>query len=371
MQEQKLKELNEEILKNPYNTIKDWAEERLKLTGEKVFQFSALQPISLIAPDIPAGDYSIRTNIHLLLIAPSGSGKSTALRMQKDITYNPFKFKDITGARAIEELSGKNNVSMICDDVETMFKDMDLIKIMEGALGEEKEISRHTMRSSRQLDINSTFIGGCLPYSLKKNIKQGLIQRMIPIVLFHSKNEQMEIGKHISSSIFSNNSKISRMDIADYYQKIYNIQKGRDEQNKKIDGYVVSEEQKKVFQKLWVKIFDLNFPEDSYFNRELHSPFRYLCCSAMLNYFNREIVVENGKSLIIPNDQDLQLSKKLFKIEMIMKYHIMRLDSLVDDAKGKDVLRLYEQIQDSGDLAYEVKQIGKIFLDSKLKQRIN
>ena len=362
-------DVEEQLIKNPFKTICDWAENRVYLTGGKVFQFYALQPISLMSPDISTIGYPIRTNFHTLLIAPPGSGKSSLVRLLRDVTYSPFMFQDLTGARAIEELFGKNDVSLICGDVDTIFGDMELIKILEGIL-EEKRIDRFNMRRDRSFDTNAIFVGACIPNSLRRNIKFGFIQRMVPFVFFHTKEEQIRIGELITNKMFIDENHISFLDIKYYYKKIQEIQKEQNEKFSKIDGYIVNDNIKRTLQQRWKHIFELPFPEDSYFTRELQSPFRYICCSAMLNIFNREIVKSDGKRFIVPNDIDLSLAEKLFSIEMKMKFHIMVLDKMVNDAQGKDVLRLYERISGDTKLDYEFKQVGKIFIEQKLNKKI-
>ena len=120
----------------------------------------------------------------------------------------------------------------------------------------------------------------------------------------------------------------------------------------------------------WKQIFELPFPEDSYLTRDIQSPYRYLSCSAMLNIFNREIIKQDGQRLIVPNDMDLELTEKLFSIEMKMKFHIMTLNNWVNNAHGKEVLRLYEMISNDNKLGYEFKQIGKIFVEEKLNKKL-
>lgn len=361
--------VEEQLIRNPYKTICDWAENRIHLTGGKVFQFLSLQPISLVSPDIMTVGYPIRTNFHTLLIAPPSSGKTSCSRLFKDITYNPFMFQDLTGARVIEELYGKSDVSLICGDVNTIFADMELVKVLEGIL-EEKTVARYNMRKDRAFDTNAIFMGACLPQSLRRNIKFGLIQRMVPFVFFHTKEEQIKIGEMITNKMFNDESNISFLDIKYYYKKISDIQKEQNEKFVKIDGYLVSDQAKAKLQSRWKQIFELPFPEDSYFTRELQSPFRYLCCSAMLNLFNREVVKQDGKRLVVPNATDLELAEKLFSIEMKMKFHIMVLDKMVNDSQGKDVLRLYERISTDSKLDFEFKQVGRIFVEDKLNKKL-
>lgn len=362
-------DVEEQLIKNPHKTICDWAENRVYLTGGKVFQFLSLQPISLISPDISTIGYPIRTNFHILLIGPPSSGKSSLVRLLRDVTYNPFMFQDLSGARAIEELFGKNDVSLICGDVNTIFGDMELIKILEGIL-EEKRVDRYNMRRDRGFDTNAIFLGACLPQSIRKNIKLGFIQRMVPFIFFHTKEEQIRIGEMITNKMFIEENHISFLDIKYFYKKIHDIQKEQNDKFSKIDGYLVNDIVRNKLKTRWKQIFELPFPEDNYFTRELQSPFRYLCCSAMLNIFNREITRHEGKRLIIPNNTDLEIAEKLFSIEMKMKFHIMVLDKMVNDAQGKDVLRLYERISQDSKLDYEFKQVGKIFVEEKLNRKI-
>ena len=58
----------EQLIKNPYNTIREYAEIRLTKVGRKLFSYLSLQPVSLVAPDIPVDEEKTRANMHFLIL---------------------------------------------------------------------------------------------------------------------------------------------------------------------------------------------------------------------------------------------------------------------------------------------------------------
>ena len=363
--------IQEQLIKNPYNTIREYAEIRLTKVGRKLFSYLSLQPVSLVAPDIPVDEEKTRANMHFLILGPPSSGKTSSLRLVRDTVPNPYIFQDVTAAKLAMDLYGRENISLLCTDVDTIFRDMELVKLIESAIGEEHSILRFNMRTTSNFDVNATFSGCGVFESLRDNIRHGFLQRTIPIVIFHSKEEKALIGQSIKDGMFSNRQKISFMDIKWYYDQIFQIQRGHNEDFPKIDGYHVDKKVMDELYRVWLELLDKNnFPDDQYLTREFNSIIKYMCVSAMLNIFTREIVNSNSQRLIVPNRADIELAKSLFNNEIKVKYNIMTLNHMAGNIKREHAIKFYEYVRDNPDIAQEYKQIGKIFAEQKIDKRI-
>jgi|SRR3990167_371678 len=353
-------ELNKDIVKNPYYAILNWAENRVKLVGNKVFRIASLMPVSLIMPDFPYEDGTIKSNINLLLLAPSGSGKTSSSSIFSDITYNPFDFTRVTSPRFEEEMFGKQDASLICGEMSIIAKDPNLIKTMEGVLGEEKSIKAFTMRKTRDFSVNAIFFGCGIPNQLTRYLRFGFIQRTVPLVLFHTEEEKRVIAEWINKSMFAERQdRITIEDVKNYYKKIWNIQRNKDSEFQPVKGFILDKKFKEEMFKTWLELTELPFPEDSYLLRENHSAYRYMCASAMLNLFNRKI--EDNK--IVPNDFDMEVAKTLLKTEVTMKFRIMQLDKMIREEK--DVIRLYKTIVNSDEYDFISKKIAEAIMKEK------
>lgn len=364
-------DVEEQILKNPYNSIREYAEIRLTKVGRKVFSYLALQPISLVAPDIPVEEHFTRANMHFLLLGPPSSGKTSSCLLMRDVSPQSYLFQDVTPAKLTMDLMGKEKVSMICTDVDTIFRDMELIKLIEGVIGEEHMVARFNMRSSANFQTDATFLGCGVFESLRDNIRHGFLQRTIPIVLFHTKEEKVLIVQSIKEGMFKNRQKYSFMDIKWYYNQIFEIQKGHNEKFSKIDNYYIDDKTKDELFRAWMEVMDHNnFPDDQYLTREFYSIMKYVCASAMFNIFQREIVKSNNQRLIVPNRHDIELAKSLFNNEMKVKYNILSLNQMVSNIKREHAIKFYEWVRDNDQMAFEYKQIGKIFAEQKIEKKI-
>lgn len=364
--ELKLKELNNDIVKRPYASIISWAEQRLKLVGSKTFPFIALMPISLIAPDMPYQDKKIRSNISVLVLAPSGSAKSSLTEAFGEITYSPMSFNDITKAKFLEKIAGRTDISFYCGDIYTVFKDPKLMKILEGILGEEKSIKSENMRFELNQDINAVFLGAGLPISLTTYASMGMLRRLTVLVMFHSKEEKDNINAHVTRGMFNSAPSLTSMQIKDFYQKIYNIQKGNDEEFKPIDGYIVDGRFKNgIYEKH--KELSNPFKDDQYLVTELQSGFRYMCSHAMLNLFSRKIEGKKDRKIVI-EEEDFQIAKNLMEMEMRMKFFVYTSSRAVKTATN--VLQLYNSILNNTQMDITYKNIAKIFLEDAIGKKI-
>ena len=364
-------DIEEQLIRNPYNCIRDYAESRLIKVGRKLYSYLALQPISLFAPDIPNKDGFSKPNLNFLLLGPASSGKTTTLLLMRDICYNPYLFQDVTGAKIVQDLLGKDKTSLLCTDVDTIFRDPELIKILEGVVGEESMINRLNMRSSASFTTNAVFLGCGLFESLRENIRYGFLQRMIPLVIYHTKEEKVLIVQAIKDGMFTNSQKMSFMDIKWYYKKIAEIQKNHNDKFPRIEGYLVDEKVKNELFRAWLEIMEKNqYPEDQYLTREFYSIMKYMCNSAILNMFNREVSKQNGQRVIVPNRQDIELAKSLFNNEMEAKYNILTLSMMASNIRRENAIKFYDYVRNNDAISHEYKQIGKIFAEQKIEKKI-
>ena len=359
----------ERILKNPYSFIVNWAENRLKHFGKRVFPYLCLQPISLIMPGIPYGGTLTRGNLHTLILSPSGSAKTSCAQIVEKITFEPLQFGRITEARAETELDlhGKTRMSLISWDVERIFKDKEVIKILEGVLGEEKSLMVSTMRQTINEDMNVIFYGAGLPQSITAYSQRGLIQRLIPIVVFHTEEEKMQIATHINNMIGNMNEQQDQTSkIKDYYNLILEIQEGKNEDYSKIDSYIIPDDFKQRVLDEW-KLITLSkkFNKDIYTFRELQDAYRYMCASAVLNRFKRSIETIKGKNYIILEKNDLNLAIFLFQKEMNTKLKIVTMDNLMNDAGSRGAMKIYERIQNDSDISFIDKKMAEILIEQK------
>ena len=358
-----LESIDKDIVRNPYSSIIQWSEQRLKFVGKKTFPVLALMPVSLIAPDMPYQDKSIRSNIHTLILGGSGSSKSTLVSETfGEITYNPLSFNDISKAELVEEFYGMgDDISALCPDIDMIFKNPALMKILEGITGEEKNISSRNMRRDRTFKVNAIFLGAGLPTSMTRYASYGMLRRVNPIVVTHTTEEKDEINKYVRDSMFSASKNISVESIKKFYMKLWNIQKGKDNEFKKIEGYIVEDEFK---EGIYQKHRDMSgiFSDDKYLITELHSGFRYMCNHAMLNMFSRK--TENNKIVIAREDYIVGIN--LLDLEMRMKYKIFKAYKIVN--ASSDVLGLYNSIINDDTMDITFKSIAKVFIEEEFKK---
>ena len=364
-----LENIDKDIARNPYSSIIQWSEQRLKFVGKKTFPVLALMPISLIAPDMPYQDKFIRSNIHTLILGASGSSKTTLVSETfGEITYNPLSFNDISKAELVEEIyKFGDDISALCPDIDMIFRNPALMKILEGITGEEKSISSRNMSRDRTFDVNAVFLGAGLPSSITKYASYGMLRRVTPIVVVHTADEKDEINSYVKDSMFSPSKNLSVESIKKFYMKIWNIQKGKDNEFEKIEGYIVDNEFKDgIYQKH--RDLSLMFSDDKYLITELHSGFRYMCCHAMLNMFNRKTENDEGKNKIVIKREDYIEALNLLDLEMRMKYRIFKSHKIVHTSS--DVLGLYNSILKDNDMDLTFKSIAKVFIEEKIGKKM-
>jgi len=146
MAKEKVNPEMEIIKRDPYNYICNFVEELYPKIGDTTFRVLALMPPSLIIPDLSFKTKSIRSNINALFLAPSGSGKTSVAKLFSNLTYVPLEFESITSPNLESVLAQNPIFSLVVGDFARMSRDPILMKTVEGVIGEEKRISRKTMR---------------------------------------------------------------------------------------------------------------------------------------------------------------------------------------------------------------------------------
>ena len=305
-------------------------------------------------------------------IISHNSAKTAVTRVIEKITYDPLHFERITEAKAEDDLNslGKSRLSVLCWDVDRVFRDKGLIKVLEGALGDEQNISKRTMRGVVDEKVNVIFYGAGLPQVLTAYSQRGLVQRLIPIVVFHTPEEKREIAAHINNMIGSQgDDEVESVQdkIKSYYDLILECQMGRHEEFKKIDSYIIPDSFKEKILAKWNEInLTKRFKQEIYTFRELHDAYRFLCASAMLNRFQRKVETFNGKNFLLLEENDLKLALHLFTKEMNTKFDILNMGTMMNDAGSQEAVRLYKNIINNEDVSFVDKSIAGIFIENKV-----
>jgi hypothetical protein len=338
-EELRLTDLRQKIRKDPHNFIMSWMEKNLLHVGQRVMKLLSLQPCSLILPDIPFNSSNVRASFNILFLAPPSAGKSTCCKKYEQIligeceaTYNPYSIRKVTSAKLSEDLASFNLFTLILEDFSQIGNDYDVVKVIEGAVGDEKNIRKSTMRE----EINKVTQGVGLMCGTWSDLsryleyfKTGLLFRFVLLFLDLTSNQKEEIGRYINSGI---NNKTDSTDtflkdrvVREYYEELFKIMGGKHEKIEQIKGYYFSEHIKSEIYNLWLSIVndlekDFNGKIEFQFNRELHEAYRFLISSALLNVFNRKI--DNG--IIHPKEHDLNLAKDIMIENLRNKVAILK-----------------------------------------------
>jgi len=334
--------------KKPYEYICRYYESVLPFIGNKVFSVLSLVPISLIIPKIPRGKKMVKQKINLLLLSNPGSGKSSIAEEFEKIAYSPLSTKKITPARLYYEIKKRSDgkMSLIVEDIAEMFMDEVLVKLLEGILGEEGSISRNTMKNtkeetSKKIDAVA-YLSGTPENIAEKRIREGLLMRTFPLIVFYSKEEHEKILDFVADNMGKEEKSFEQEDIKNFYEELFSIQEGTHDTIEPIQGYIIPKsinEEVKLFIK---PLVSLMFEKWGISNvRELEEMYRLMCSYAFLNIFNRKI--ENNKLVI--TKEDLELSKKLIKREIQTKGIILTCIDQVDyyNIKTREQLREWEK----------------------------
>lgn len=324
--------MNEEIKKDPYKFVCDYAEEIYPFAGRKVFEVAALMPPSLILPDIPYRGKKIRSNINLLILANPGAGKSELAKLFSKVTYNPINYRSVTSAKLTAEIHKNPLFSLIVEDFATMSRDPILIKVIESIIGDEKRIQRATMKSDIDTPTDGIGMIAGTPENLSEYLSGGLIFRIVPKIILHNEEQHSKIGEIIAESICENGDfGVRESIIKSYYEDLFKIQLGEGEIDP-IMGYNIPKEIKSDLYKKWDKYtIRINRELNTNFNwfRSLQESFRFLISHAFLNVYNRELKKEAGGNILSVNREDYEVALKLMKGDLVVKGKLLSLENFL------------------------------------------
>lgn len=346
------------IRDNPYEYICDYVESIYPKIGRKTFQILSLMPCSLIMPDLPFGSQKVRSNIHALFLGTSGSGKSSIADLFSKLTFSPLKLESITAARLESTIAQNSIFSLIVGDFARMSKDPILVKVIEGLLGEEKSIRRKTMRSDIDINVEGIALLCGVSTDLSHYIFSGIIFRVVPILIGHNPEEHSEIGEHIKEKIGKEEEDGKEEIIRNYYMELAKIQSGKG-RIPRIIGYNIKREFREKAYNEWNKLTIPVVKELGFnFFREFQEFFRFLCASAFLNLFNRE--VKDG--ILTPNEQDFKIALYLMKKSIAFKFRLIRCESF---AKGIKNAKQFKEIMKSEKVPEQYKEILRSLIEIK------
>jgi len=345
-----------QIRSHPYSFICDYVESIYPKIGKKTFEILSLLPCSLIIPDLPFGSKKVRSNINCLFLASAGAGKTSIAKLFGDLTFSPLSFESITSAKMESAIAQNPIFSLIVGDFARMSRDPILIKVIEGLLGEEKSLSRKTMRKDVEMDVEGISLLCGVSTDLSHYIFSGLIFRVVPILCSHSVEEHSYIGKHIKNKIGNFDSDGKEKIIKEYYMELAQIQSDKEKQ---VRGYYISESFRERAYKEWdrmtkpvVKELGLNF------FREFQEFFRFLVSHAFLNYYNRK--VENN--ILYPTEEDFNIALKLMKSSISFKFRLIRSESYV---KGIKNAKQFKELMKSERVPEQYKEIMRNLVEIK------
>ena len=340
----------QELYFSPYTYIRKHYEEMYPCMGGKVFSILSLVPVSLIIPKIPRKNKEIKQRINLLLLSNTGSAKSSlALEFEK-ITYNPVSSRKKTIARFFYDLKkiGDKPLSIIIEDIAVWLNDEEMIKLLEGILGEEEILERDTMRNIKDKNKKIqavAYLSGTPENISDHKIRTGLLGRTCPLIVYHTQEEHEKILDFINDSMGKTDKLTDSEEIKAFYDVLYKIQNGENNEIDPIVGYIIPDEIKeeiKGFIKHLVK--DIFLKHGITFAREAEEVYRFLCSHAFLKIFskNKKGLIKENK-LIIDQD-DLNIAKSLIKREIITKAIILECIEQIDywSIKTREQLRAWE-----------------------------
>ena len=306
----------EKLKSNPMSYICDWAESNLLYVGKRAFELISLLPCSNIIPTISFKSTGIKANINAFLLGAPACGKSTITKMFLNFSYFPMRVKGISAKELISKMCKCDGFfSLGIDDFSNLLEQPDgyeIIKILEGALGDEKYVSHENKRSIEQTETQAIGLICGTWVDLKKYsnyLKGGLLSRMSLFFISLKKKQMDEILEYtydgIGKSSSSKDNYVKQQIIKDFYENLFKLQADKSKQIKgyKFDSHLgrsVVDEFKKITK---------NYKNDinGDFKREFHDFFRYLVSHSFLNIYNRK--VEDG--ILHLTEEDYKFAKKM------------------------------------------------------------
>lgn len=343
----------EEIRKEPYKYICDWAESLLIHVGKQTFEVLSLLPCSLILPDIPYETKYIRPQINAMILSPPSGGKSTIAEKFAKMSMNPLTFRRISATELISQIIINPELfTIINEDFSQVAEDYDVIKVLEGVTGDERKISDKTNRRNIEINTKAVALICGTPSDLTRyiqNLEGGMFFRLVPIMINHSPEQHSEIGKYINSKIgtYDNINLLMKKEenILNYYKELRAIQAGENREIKPIIKYNIPDDIRQSGGYYWDKITTslvkgMNF----YWIRELHEFYRFLVAHAFLNVYNRKItpITMNGieGSEITINKEDYEVALKLMKQNIKFKYCLIKATGLNRHITSAEALKI-------------------------------
>jgi energy-coupling factor transporter ATP-binding protein EcfA2 len=321
-------EEDKKLRENPYKYIQDYADMRLAVVGGKAFKRLCLLPLSLFLPDISS---NIISNMSALILGDSGCGKSSLCQMYSPLCYNPLIRRVITEADLIETVSEQKWTSIIIEDLTQSVTNegYGLIKVLEGITGEERSVSKSTLRKEFTGEVKGVGLFGITPQDLErfaKDFETGLLSRCILVLITLKKEDYKTIAEFITyragDSKYIEEWRKKEDVIIDFYEELKMIARGKHKEylinkygkdNKEriiepVKGYSIDEKFKKELLRKWNRISD-NMLSQGYTpnNRELSAYYKFLVSLAFLNIHNRKC--ENG--ILSPNEEDHKIALNL------------------------------------------------------------
>ena len=351
----------EKVRANPYKYItEEWAEASLLYVGRKSFSIIALQPCSLIIPEIPFGSKSIPATINNFLVGSSGIGKSSICDKTEKISYFALKRRDISAPELQQKAIQMEMMTLIIEDFSQFGADYEKVKVLEGIIGEEHSVNKSNLRTELLGDTHAIALLCGTIVDLERYAKQlegGLLSRCVFNMLTLTPKEHGSIGDfinlHAGDKDYAVKQKMKEETVMNFYDELFKIQSRQHEINPVVE-YNIDIKFKKQAGEIWKSLSDKlirDLGEKSYI-RDLNYYYKFLVSSAFLNIFNRKLEeidvgrdAETGKilrgSILYPNEEDHKLAIQLMKQNMKNKW---ALDKAMWYKKNTKTLEMFKKI---------------------------
>ena len=386
---EELIEIPEEFYKMEMNKLKshpikyicDWMESNLIHIGKKVFRLISLQPCSMIIPSISIHSIDMRANINVFLIGSPSCGKSSLCKKFCRFTYFPMPQKGISAPKLINKIKKfEGFFSISIDDFSNVLNQpdgYDIVKILEGALGDEKEFSSENMVRSFKGKTKAVGLICGTWTDLKRYsnfLKGGLLSRMSLLFISLTEQQRREKADFINAGIGNKNDAIeSRMKqqiIKDYYDLLFKIQnKEKDAGRPQVQEYYFDDKLNKIALEKWKKMTsqysnDINGD----FTRELQDFYRFLISHAFINIFNRKI--ENGK--IFLNQEDYSFAMEMLEETLKNKINLIKARLFLEGSSTQDFINAMQSPKATEDIRNLLSNLyphGQRLLREKIKEQ--
>jgi len=209
--------------------------------------------------------------------------------------------------------------------------DPTLVKQLENVLGDEKKISRNTMRNKNdettEKDIDAVAYLSGTPENITNHvIRDGILSRTSPILVFHTQKEHEQILDYVNVNMGSE-SKTKENYIPLFYQELLKIQAGENPSIPRIEHYDIPERIRFDISNFIKPLVSSSFIKwGVHAIRELEGTYRFMIAHAFLNIFNRES--KDGVLHVI--EEDARIAKFLIRREIATKSKILSCINALD-----------------------------------------